>query len=66
MWVSALAMAVGARCGVRERRVHVKRRTLLVLAVLLSVAQMIQYWMHIIPFSDTTWAQYRALFLQFR
>jgi hypothetical protein len=37
-----------------------------VAAVCLSIAQMIQYWMHIIPFSNTTWAQYRALFLQFR
>jgi hypothetical protein len=35
-------------------------------SVFLSIAQMIQYWMHIIPFSDTTWEQYRALFLQFR
>jgi hypothetical protein len=34
--------------------------------VFLSVAQMIQYWMHIIPFSDTTWVQYRALFMRFR
>ena len=36
-----------------------------VLAVLLSVAQMIQYWMGVLPFSNTTWEQYRALFLKF-
>jgi hypothetical protein len=35
-------------------------------AVALSVAQMIQYWMGILPFMDTTWAQYQSLFLKFR
>jgi hypothetical protein len=30
------------------------------LAVALSVAQMILYWRGLIPFSDTTWTQYRA------
>jgi hypothetical protein len=37
-----------------------------VASVCLSIAQMIQYWMHIIPFQDTTWEQYRMLFLRFR
>jgi hypothetical protein len=36
------------------------------LAVLLSVAQMIQYWMGILPIANTTWDQYRALFLRFK
>jgi hypothetical protein len=36
------------------------------LAVLLSVAQMAQYWMGILPASDVTWEQYRQLFLRFR
>jgi hypothetical protein len=35
-------------------------------AVLLSVAQMIQYWIGVLPMSDTTWAQYQDLFLRFR
>ena len=35
-------------------------------AVLLSVAQMIQYWLGILPISNTTWDQYRELFLRFR
>jgi hypothetical protein len=35
-------------------------------AVLLSIVQMIQYWVGIIPFAGTTWTQYRALFLRFR
>jgi hypothetical protein len=35
-------------------------------AVLLSVAQMYQYWIGVLPTVDTTWAQYRHLFLRFR
>ncbi len=35
------------------------------LAVALSVVQMAQYWIGVVPFADTTWAQYRALFLRF-
>jgi hypothetical protein len=35
-------------------------------AVLLSVAQMIQYWIGVLPMQDTTWAQYTDLFLRFR
>jgi hypothetical protein len=34
--------------------------------VLLSVAQMVQYWMRVLPIADTTWAQYTSRFLQFR
>ena len=36
------------------------------LAVALSCAQMIQYWLRIWPVRDITWAQYRSLFLTFR
>jgi len=35
-------------------------------AVLLSIAQMIQYWLGIVPIIDTSWSQYRGLFLRFR
>ena len=35
-------------------------------AVLLSIAQMIQYWIGVLPLADTTWAQYTDLFLKFR
>jgi membrane-bound metal-dependent hydrolase YbcI (DUF457 family) len=35
------------------------------LTVLLSVVQMIQYWLGILPNVDTTWEQYSALFLRF-
>jgi hypothetical protein len=36
------------------------------LLVLLSTAQMIQYWLGILPIANTTWSEYRALFLRFR
>ena len=35
------------------------------IAVALSVAQMIQYWLRVIPFSDTSWALYTSVFLKF-
>jgi hypothetical protein len=35
-------------------------------ATALSVAQMIQYWLGVWPVRDTTWEQYRSLFLTFR
>jgi hypothetical protein len=35
-------------------------------AVALSIVQMAQYWMGIIPIADTTWEQYRGFFLTFR
>jgi len=36
------------------------------LATLLSIVQMIQYWLHIWPARDITWERYRALFLTFQ
>ena len=35
------------------------------LAIALATAQMIQYWLLIIPFSDTSWELYKAAFLKF-
>jgi hypothetical protein len=37
-----------------------------VAAVLLSAAQMVQYWLRIVPIANTTWEQYREVFLRFR
>lgn len=37
-----------------------------VLLCALSLFQMLQYWHGILPMSDVTWRQYRALFLQWR
>jgi hypothetical protein len=36
------------------------------LAIALSLAQMIQVWLGMIPMHDVTWKQYRHLFLRFR
>ena len=50
-----------SRCSVRPG----VRRTVTVivgLAVALNLFQMLQYWNHVLPFSDTTWDQYRAVF----
>ncbi len=35
-------------------------------AIALSIVQMVQYWLGVIPFANTTWTQYRSLFLRFR
>ena len=35
-------------------------------AVVVSTVQMLQYWYHVMPMSDTTWEQYRAVFMQLR
>lgn len=40
--------------------------TIVAVAVALSVFQMLQYWHGIIPFNDTTWGQYREVFLRWR
>lgn len=44
------------------------RRVMIVVATLaaaLSIAQMLQYWLGILPISDLTWDQYRDNFLRF-
>jgi hypothetical protein len=47
---------------------HVQRLVfpLVVLAIALNLFQMLQYWNHVLPFSDTTWEQYRGVFLRWR
>ena len=35
-------------------------------AIALNLFQMTQYWNHVLPFSDTTWDQYRGAFLRWR
>jgi hypothetical protein len=50
-----------SRCSVRPGL----RRTVTAvvsLAIALNLFQMLQYWNHVLPFSDTTWDQYRAVF----
>ena len=50
---------------VRGTRLAVAVGIVVTLAVALSIAQMLQYWLGIIPFSDTTWDLYRSIFLRF-
>jgi len=46
----------------RVRRIVVSLTVLL--AVSLSIFQMLQYWNGVLPFSDLTWDEYRSLFLR--
>ncbi|HEY1909543.1 MAG TPA: hypothetical protein VGG73_01360 [Vicinamibacterales bacterium] len=50
----------------RHRRIAPLAAMAVTAVVLLSVAQMFQYWLGILPLADTTWAQYQELFLKFR
>ncbi len=49
--------------GVRRRAIV---SLLTTAAVALSVFQMLQYWNGVLPMSDLTWDQYRAIFLRLR
>jgi len=49
----------------RRPRAAVAAGIVIAALVALSCAQMIQYWLGILPFTDTTWEQYRTLFLRF-
>jgi hypothetical protein len=54
-----------SRCSTRpglQRAVTV----VVVLAIALNLFQIFQYWNHVLPFSDTTWDQYRAAFSRWR
>ncbi len=47
-------------------RARVAVATFATVAVMLSIAQMAQYWLGVLPYANTTWSQYRSLFLKFR
>jgi len=64
--IFALFLASFFEWAARRRRVRRAVAVATTLAVALSVVQMIQYWMRIIPMWDTTWNQYVHLFLRFR
>jgi hypothetical protein len=40
--------------------------SVVVIAIALNLFQMLQYWNGVLPFSDTTWDQYRGVFLKWR
>ena len=64
--LAAPLMAAAFDWTARRRRVRPLVAIGAAAAVLLSVAQMIQYWVGVLPMADTTWAQYQDLFLRFR
>ena len=49
-----------------HRQLQMFVAAVVVLAVALNLFQMLQYWNHVLPFSDTTWQQYRGVFLRWR
>jgi hypothetical protein len=53
---------------VSSRRAATRRiiGVFVVLCVALNLFQMLQYWNGVLPMSDTTWDQYRGLFLKWR
>ena len=40
--------------------------TVVVIAIAINLFQMLQYWNGVLPMSDTTWDQYRGVFLKWR
>jgi hypothetical protein len=52
-------------CAATSRRRAVAT-VLTTAAVALSIVQMLQYWNGVLPISDTTWEQYRGIFLRLR
>lgn len=59
----AIVIAWASRAPVPVR---VTMSVITLLVVSLSVFQMWQYWVGLIPYSDTTWQQYREVFLRWR
>jgi hypothetical protein len=50
---------------IRQTRLVMPVTVLASAAVALSLAQMVQYWIGVLPMSDTTWKMYTAVFLKF-
>lgn len=62
--VFAIGLAAFYSWAARRRSTIAAAGVVAGLAVTLSVFQMLQYWNGVLPFSDTTWEQYRALFMR--
>jgi hypothetical protein len=65
MPIFALSMAAFYEWARQKRRLLVPVSVFAGAGIALSTAQMIQYWMGIIPFSNTSWDLYRSVFLRF-
>lgn len=64
--VLAIGMAAFYDWSARTRARRIIVASMVTMAIALNVFQMLQYWNGILPFSDTTWDQYRGIFLQWR
>ena len=59
----AIGLAGACWCAARAVARSLAAAVVLTVAIALSQFQMIQYWNGRVPYENTTWAQYRALFL---
>jgi hypothetical protein len=64
--IFAIGLAAFFDISSRHERARRIVAVVAVIGVALNVFQMLQYWNGVLPMSDTTWAQYRELFLQWR
>jgi hypothetical protein len=62
--VLAISTAAGYEWVTRRWRCIDVMAAVVAVAVTVSVIQMIQYWLRIIPMRDTTWELYRSVFLK--
>ena len=63
--IMALPMAAAVERVARRRGAAAFAGVALTAAVALSLAQMVQVWIGVMPMDDVTWEQYRRLFLRF-
>ena len=64
--LAAVFLAVFFDWVARRRRAVWPMAASMTALVALSCAQMVQYWIGVLPIANTTWPQYRDLFLRFR
>ena len=62
--VFAIGLAAFYAWSARRTTTFLATSSTAAFAIALSTFQMLQDWNHVLPFSDTTWEQYRALFLR--
>lgn len=62
----ALGLAVAFAFVASRRPLRVAATCVVTLLCALSLFQMLQYWHRVLPMSDVTWPQYRAIFLRWR
>jgi hypothetical protein len=64
--IAALPLGSALVSAGRRPRFALVVSALCALAIGLSLAQMVQVWLGVMPMHDVTWKQYRQLFLRFR